>query len=165
MPRIIDRSKNRSDIIVTIFALFAIFLAGGISIATISTNHKTHSRHNAEITLDNPVIKAEQAALAGIQAAKGHIECHGRIQSGSLPQRFYANGSRFEVAWEDIDLRDSTVHIISTGFYELDEGKFYSSKLETVIKVKLLSSHQPPILDEYYTKNLNHFSLKEPIIQ
>lgn len=160
MPRIVDRSKNRSDTIVTIFALFAIFLAGGISIATISTDLKTHSSHNAEIMQDNPVSKAEQAAFAGIQAAKGHIECHGRIQSGSLPRQFYANGGRFEVTWEDIDLSDSTVHIISTGFYELDGGKFYSSKLETVMKVKLLSSHQPPILDKYYRRNNNHAVLK-----
>ncbi|OQX91531.1 MAG: hypothetical protein B6D58_07635 [candidate division Zixibacteria bacterium 4484_95] len=151
MPRIVDRTKNRSDSIVMIFALFAIFLAGGISIATITTGR------NTEVAFDNnPITKAEQAAYAGIQAAKGHIECHGRTQSGSLPRQFYVNGGKFEVTWENLNLSDSTVHIISTGFYDGDGGKSYSSKLETVMKVTLLSSHQPPILDDYYKRTKDY---------
>jgi hypothetical protein len=151
MPMIDDRSKNRSDSVVMIFALFAIFLAGGISIATITTDHNTEVAFK-----DNPISKAEQAAYAGIQAAKGHIQCHGRTQSGSLPRQFYVNGGKFEVTWENINLSDSTVHVISTGFYDVDGGKSYSSKLETVMKITLLSSHQPPILDDYYQKNKDY---------
>jgi hypothetical protein len=151
-----DSGKNRSDSFVTIFAIFAILLAGGISIGTMSSNEAIPN------IVADPLDRAEQAAFAGIQAAKGHIECHGIKHRGALPQQFFANGGRFEVAWDEPNPADSTVRVVATGYYEsiLDPEKgnshIYSSRLESVLKVNTVSTHSngPAILDHYYQRNL-----------
>lgn len=147
------RQDNRSDIVVTLFALFALLLAGGISIATITTDNEVKSLNKIDLGLEDPLNKVEMAAKAGIDAARGHIQCHGITESGGLPSQYYVNGARFEVVWDKIDLSDSTVHVISTGFINHDNGQIYTSKLESVLKVDLLVSHEIPVLHEYYMKN------------
>lgn len=117
--------------------------------------------------IDDPTSKADEAASAGIQAARGHIECHGLKQQGALPRQFFANGGRFEVAWSDFNPTDSTVRVISTGYYEIpglpDEfgAKSYCTRLESTLKVNLISTHsQTPILARYYTRYLNSVATK-----
>jgi hypothetical protein len=154
------RQDNRSDIVVTLFALFALLLAGGISIATITTDKEVKSSTKIDLGLEDPINKVEMAARAGIDAARGHIQCHGITESGGLPSQYYVNGARFEVVWDKIDLTDSTVHVISTGFINHDNGQVYTSKLESVLKVDLMVSHEVPILHEYYKKNGYDFLIK-----
>ena len=144
------RSGNRSDTIVTLFALLAIFLAGGISIATISTDKNTDSGDHYAIGVADPIGQGELAAMAGISAAKGHIECHGITEGGGLPESYYANGARFEVAWDEINLADSTVYIVSTGYVSQADGQVFSSVIESVTKIDLLTAHEPPIMHDYY---------------
>jgi len=154
------RQDNRSDIVVTLFALFALLLAGGISIATITTDNEVKSSAKIDLGLEDPLNKVEIAARAGIDAARGHIQCHGITKSGGLPSQYYANGARFEVAWDKIDLSDSTVHVMSTGFINHDDGQIYTSKLESVLKVDLMVSHEVPILHEYYKKSGHDFTIE-----
>ena len=148
-------TNSRSEIAVTIVAMFVLLLVGGISLTTISISQNTQTMTDTAYEPFNPVNKAEQAAMAGIKAAKGHIECHGIKKSGGLPQQYFVNGGRFEVAWDDINLVDSTVNIVSTGFYEFDSGNTYTSKLESVIDLNLLSSHNQQILSGYYNNHTN----------
>jgi len=70
-------------------------------------------------------------------------------------EQYFVNGGRFEVAWDDINLADSTVNIVSTGSYEFDSGNTYTSKLESVIDLDLLSSHNQQILSGYYNNHIN----------
>lgn len=145
-----NRRNNKSDTVITIVALFVMLIAGGISISTISTNQNVQSLQVSAIEPVNPVSLAEQAAMAGIKAAKSHIECHGIKKPGGLPRQFYVNGGRFEVNWDEINVTDSTVHIVSTGYYESDGKKMYTSRLESIIDISFLPSHDQRILSDYY---------------
>jgi hypothetical protein len=152
---VFNESKgNQNDRLVTIFAVFAIILAGAISFATLG-NHDLVAP-----VAENPEDRAADAAAAGIQAAKGHIECHSLKSGGSLPRQYFVNGGRFEVAWSAVSPIDSTVKIISTGYYELpgiaDEfgAKSYCTRLETDLKVNLIATHnQTSILARYYQRH------------
>ena len=150
MPFNAKRESNRSDTAVTMVVLCVMLLAGGISIATINTDQNSQLQDNSILETVDPFDKAEQAAMAGIKAAKGHIECHGLRENGSLPEQYFVNGGRFEVAWDDINVNDSTVHIVSTGFFELSTDKIYTSQLESVIKVNFLTTHGQQFLKDYY---------------
>lgn len=152
MARFHGRSRNQSDLIVTIFAIFAILLAGGISIATISTDQQSQPMEAVNFDKQEPIVKAEQAALAGLMAVRGHIECHGIKEKGGLPDQYYANGARFSAVWDDINLNDSTVHVISTGYFGDNDGEMHSSKFESIIKVDLASAHNEGILNNYYNR-------------
>jgi hypothetical protein len=158
MPIVNDSGKNRSDSFVTIFAIFAILLAGGISVGTMNSHEVI-----PDVVVD-PIDRAEQAAFAGIQAAKGHIECHGVKHRGALPQQYFANGGKFEVFWDEPNMNDSTVRVAATGYYEslIDpengSSHIYSSRLESVVKINLVSTHSsgPAILDHYYQRNIKN---------
>ena len=149
------RNELKGDSVLTIFALCAMLLAGGLSLATITTDFRS-ATGNRNQSLNDPLTRAELAANAGISAARGHIECHGILDSGGLPEQYYANGARFKVSWDDIDLKDSTVHIVSAGFVDNAAGETYTSKLESIIKVDLLSVHDRPIFHEYYDRNVGY---------
>lgn len=151
-----ESSGNQGDRVVTVFAIFAIILAVAISVVTMG------SHEIIQLPVDDPMSRADEAASAGISAAKGHIECHGLKQRGALPRQFFANGGRFEVAWGDLNPADSTVRVVSTGFYEIpgipDEfgAKSYCSRLESTLKVNLIATHnQSPILARYYQRYLS----------
>jgi hypothetical protein len=147
----IDKKGNRSDMVVTLIAIFSIIMAGGISIATITTDQNTDS---APVSLNiydaDPLARAEQAAVAGIHAAKGHIQCHGVVEKGGLPDQYYANGARFMTVWDDLNLSDSTVHVVSTGYCRDANGEEHVTKLESIMKIDLLFAHQPALLQDYY---------------
>lgn len=150
-----ESSGEKTDRIVIIFAVFAIIMAAAISFATLGNHEVTAPQ------AEDPGDRAAEAAAAGIQAAKGHIECHSLKSGGSLPRQYFANGGRFEVAWSEFNPADSTVQIISTGYYEIpgmaDEfgAKSYCARQETNLKVKLVPTHnQTPILARYYRRSL-----------
>jgi len=149
-----ESSDKQNDRIVTVFAVFAIIVAAAISFASFG-NHEI-----ATPIAENPEDQAADAAAAGIQAAKGHIECHSLKSGGSLPRQYYVNGGRFEVTWGEFNPIDSTVKIRSTGYYELpgiaDEfgAKSYCARLETDLKVNFIATHnQTPILARYYQRH------------
>jgi hypothetical protein len=148
------KKSNRSDMVVTLIAIFSIIMAGGISIATITTDQNTD---NAPVALNiydtDPLARAEQAAMAGIHAVKGHIECHGRTDKGGLPDQYYANGARFTAVWDDINLTDSTVHVVSTGYCRDNSGEEHVTQLESIMKIDLLYSHHSSILQDYYSSS------------
>jgi hypothetical protein len=148
-----EKRGKTGDTVITLFAVFSIILAGGISIATITTDQNTEMGRNISIYDTDPLTQAEQAAIAGIHAVKGHIECHGITENGGLPYQYYANGARFEAVWDDIDLADSTVHIISTGYSQNDLGEKFTTKFESIIKVDLITAHNQSILHDYYRAN------------
>jgi hypothetical protein len=158
MPIVNESEKNRSDSFVTIFAIFAILLAAGISVGTMN------SRETIPDIVIDPVDRAEQAAFAGIQAAKGHIECHGIKHRGALPQQYFANGGKFSVAWDEPNMNDSTVHVVATGYYEslLDpesgSAHIYSSRLESVVRINIVSAHSNGvgILEHYYQRSIQN---------
>jgi len=150
-----NKTGNKSDMVVTLFALFSILIAGGISIATITTNNEIESEINVNIYEIDPLIRAEQAAMAGIDAAKGHIQCHGIVDPGGLPNQYYANGARFEAVWDEINLKDSTVHVVSTGFCQTEKGEEFTTKYESIIKVNLIATHDQAILQDFYKANHN----------
>ncbi len=154
--------SNRSDMVVTIFAIFAILLAGGISVATISTDKNSDIGAINTVMDAQPLARAEQAAMAGVSAVKGHIECHGITESGGLPDQYYANGARFNALWDEINLADSTVKIISTGYCLDDDGLEYSTEYESIIKVDLLASHDHPILQDYYNNGRQSVLINSP---
>jgi hypothetical protein len=150
-----ESTGKQNDRLVTVFAIFAIILAAAISFATLG-NHSL-----AAPSVEDPADQAADAAAAGIQAAKGHIECHSLKSGGALPRQYYANGGKFEVAWSEFNPIDSTVRIISTGYYEIpgmaDEfgAKNYCARLETDMKVNLtVTQNQTPILARYYQRSL-----------
>jgi hypothetical protein len=150
-----ESTGKQNDRLVTVFAIFAIILAAAISFATLG------DKNIIAPSAENPVDQAADAAAAGIQAAKGHIECHSLKSGGALPRQYYANGGKFEVAWGEFNPIDSTVKIISTGYYDIpgmaDEfgAKNYCARLETDMKVNLTATHsQTPILPIYYQRSL-----------
>ncbi|NLI16528.1 MAG: hypothetical protein GX409_09615 [candidate division Zixibacteria bacterium] len=154
MEILTESSAKQNDRLVTVFAVFAILIAIAISFASLG-NHDIVSP-----AVENPEDIAADAAAAGIQAAKGHIECHSLKSGGSLPRQYYVNGGRFEVIWGEFNPIDSTVKIRSTGYYELpgvaDEfgTKSYCARLETDLKVNLIATHnQSPILARYYQRH------------
>ena len=143
---------SKSDNLVTVFAIFAILLAGGISLGTMSQPEITQQ------PVADPVKLAEQAAYAGIEAARWHIECHGLKAGGALPRRFYVNGGRFEVAWDGLNQADSTVRVLSTGYYEIAgdsleiENRVFCSMLETIIKIDCTAHPRSEILARHYQR-------------
>ncbi|MCD6161499.1 MAG: hypothetical protein J7K40_03680 [candidate division Zixibacteria bacterium] len=161
MIRNTKRRSNKNDTIIMVVALFVMLLAGGISMSTINTDQNVKSMQVAAIEPLNPLNLAEQAAMAGIKAAKGHIECHSIKKPGSLPRQFYVNGGRFEVEWDDINIADSTVNIVSTGYYESDSKKTYTSRLESVIDLSFMPSHNQQILSDYYMSHPKNHAIKQ----
>ncbi len=127
----------------------AMLLAGVLSIATIST--RTDKNEISKVTA--PRDLAEEAARAGLDAAKWHIECHGRTSAGSLSPHYYINGATYSISWDNLDLRDSTVHVNSMGQYTIGKNQDYRVSIESKIKIDFLPAHKNEILSEYYSRN------------
>jgi len=137
-----------------IAALCVVIFAGAMTFSPITgKNNQQAGKAAAETT--NPFDMAEQAAMAGISAARGHIECHGIRQRGGLPRQFYVNGGSFEVTWGEVNLADSTVHVISVGYLESGLGAAYTSTLQSDLRVNLLPAHSQTILLHYYQEHAN----------
>jgi hypothetical protein len=94
----------------------------------------------------------DEAAKAGIEAAKWHIQCHGRTTSGSIGPHFWINGATYGAQWDDMDLRDSTVIVRSVGDYEIGSNQSYQVNLESKIKIEFLPAHTNSVFTSYYSE-------------
>ena len=139
--------NKKNDTVVLVFSIIAVLFAGFISMATISN----HSRKMNAVNSSDPFVCAEAAARAGLDAAKWHIECHGRVEKGSLSPHYFINGALYSVEWDDVDLRDSTVTVRSEGDFS-SGGQHYRMDLSSRIKLGFLPTHRQPILSAYYSK-------------
>ena len=142
------QSDSRTDTVILIFSTLAVLIAATLSMATISTGTKSLLDDSP-----NPTERAEAAANAGIDVARWHIECHGRIEAGGLSPRYYINGAIYKVEWDDVNMTDSTVTVRSTGDFSWGDDKHYRVNVESRIKLEFLPDHRQEILDEYYTNN------------
>lgn len=137
---------TRTDMVVLIFSTLAVLIAATLSMATISTNKDGIIYE----TLD-PLKKAEDAANAGVDAARWHIECHGRTGAGGLTPKYFVNGAIYTVEWDDVNLADSTVNVRSRGDFTRGDDKHYEILVESRIKIEFMPSHKQEILSEYYS--------------
>jgi hypothetical protein len=142
-------TSGRTDLPVLILSIIAVILAGVMSLATITSK----SDKNVIYTSNIPSEIADEAARAGVNAAKWHIECHGRTVAGGLSSRYYVNGAIYSVKWGDVNLRDSIVDIKSVGSFASGPGQIYRSILESKIKIDFLPAHRNTILTTYYSEN------------
>ncbi len=144
----INRSDTRTDTVVLIFSALAVLIAATLSMATISTN-----KESIKMESSNPIVRADKAANAGIDAARWHIECHGRIEAGGLTPKYYANGATYTVDWDDVDMTDSTVVVRSLGDFSWGGEKHHQIFVESKIKLEFLPSHNQDILENYYSSH------------
>lgn len=143
-----NQTDTRTDTVVLIFSTLAVLIAATLSMATIST---THDKALYD-TLD-PLKKAEDAANAGVDAARWHIECHGRTEAGGLTPKYFVNGATYTVEWDNVNLADSTVNVRSTGNFKRGDDKHYEIQVESKIKIEFLPSHRQDILEDYYSQH------------
>ena len=141
-----NQTDTRTDTVVLIFSTLAVLIAATLSMATISTNH-----HEMLAESHDPSERAEAAAHAGIEAARWHIECHGRTEAGGLTPKYYINGATYTVEWDRVDMADSTVKVRSFGDFSWGDDKQYEVFVESKIKLEFLPSHNREILSEYYS--------------
>jgi len=141
-----NQSDTRTDTVVLIFSVLAVMIAATLSMATISTNHNTMATDSPD-----PSERAEAAANAGIDAARWHIECHGRTEAGGLTPKYYVNGATYAVEWDNVDMTDSTVTVRSLGDFSWGDDKHYEIYVESKIKLGFLPSHNQEILKDYYS--------------
>ncbi len=132
---------------VLVLSVLAVLVAGAISITTISNS----SDKNYVAGVSSPGQIADQAAMAGLEAAKWHIECHGRTTSGSIGPHFCINGALYSAEWGDMNPLDSTVVVKSTGDYEISKGQVFRAHLESKLKIEYLPPHKNMILSSYYS--------------
>lgn len=143
----VNQTDTRTDTVVLIFSTLAVLIAATLSMATISTNHS-----DVNFDTQDPLEKAEAAADAGIDAARWHIECHGRTEAGGLSPKYFINGATYKVEWDDINLADSTVNVRSLGNYTRGDDKNYEILVESRIKIEFMPSHRREILEDYYSQ-------------
>jgi hypothetical protein len=147
-------SRNISggtELPVLILSIVALAIAGGLSIITISNGSDRNEISGRPIRSD----AAGEAARAGLEAAKWHIECHGRSKAGSLGPHFYINGATYTVCWSDMNMQDSTVMVQSVGNFAWGIDRSYRVNLESKIKIDFLPAHRNMILSSYYSENRN----------
>jgi hypothetical protein len=141
--------SGRTDLPVLVLSIIAVILAGVLSMATITSKSDKNIIYSDNI----PADMADEAARAGLGAAKWHIECHGRTVAGGLSPRFYINGAMYSVRWGDVNLNDSTVAVRSVGSIAAGPSQSYRSVLESKIKLEFMPVHKNMILTSYYSEN------------
>ncbi len=148
------RSGTRVDTTVLIFSVLAVLVAATLTMATISGNPEDRQRIDEyELETPDPLKRAEAAAGAGFEAAKFHIECHGRLRAGRLAPRYFVNGATYTVEWDDVDPADSTALVRSKAAFSWGGGIDYEVELESKIKIDFIPSHNYDILDSYYSRD------------
>jgi hypothetical protein len=145
--------SGKTDLPILIISIIAVLVAGALSMATIAR----WSDKNVISTASIPVEAADEAARAGIGAARWHIECHGRTTAGSLSPHYNVNGGLYRVAWGDMNLQDSLVEVISEGIFTVANNQDYSVRLDSTIKVNFLPAHTNEILTSYYSEKRADF--------
>jgi hypothetical protein len=149
-----NRGEIKLDSAVLIASALAVLVAATLTMATIARNSQK-SEQLSQVFFDSPdpMERAEQAARAGVEAAKWHIECHGRIEAGGLSPKYHINGATYTVAWGDVDLSDSIVIVRSTGNFSWDGKRQYQVDTESKIKIESMPSHGQEILSAYYSRH------------
>ena len=142
------QSDSRTDTVVLIFSTLAVLIAATLSMATISTGTRALMDDSPD-----PTERAESAANAGIDAARWHIECNGRVKAGGLSPRYHINGATYKVEWDDVDMTDSTVTVRSTGDFSWGDERHFRVQVESKIKLDFLPPHRNEILEAYYSAN------------
>lgn len=148
------KSTSRGDALVLIISVAAVMVAATLTMATM-TGNSNDKKGLAEYYLEtpDPFKRAEAAARAGFEAAKYHIECHGRLRAGRLSPRYFVNGATYSVDWDDVNPADSTVLVRSRAIFSWENDKEYQVALESKIKVEFIPSHIQSILDSYYSRD------------
>ncbi|UCE66278.1 MAG: hypothetical protein JSU85_04780 [Candidatus Zixiibacteriota bacterium] len=142
----ISQFDTRTDTVVLIFSTLAVLIAATLSMATISTNHNSMATDSPDAS-----ERAEAAANAGVEAARWHIECHGRTKAGGLTPKFYVNGAVYNVEWDNVDMIDSTVMVRSLGEFSWGDDTRNEVLVESRIKIEFLPTHKQEILKDYYS--------------
>lgn len=142
-----DKGDFKADSFVLLLSAVAVLVATTLTMATIS-------RNNDELTFNSPdpLKRAEQAAKAGIEAARWHIQCHGRTDSAGLPERYFVNGATYKVDWGALDMADSTVDVRSSGYFSWGGQRRYQVDLNTRLKIDYLPAHGIQALNNYYAE-------------
>lgn len=141
--------SHRDESTVLMLSIFAVLVAVVLSMATISGR----TADNASFELSDPYAMASAAAYAGLDAAKWHIECHGRTEGGSLTPHYHINGAVYSVEWDDVNLGDSTVIVRSYGIFRSGQQDNYSVNIVDRIKLEFLPAHRNEILTSYYARD------------
>jgi hypothetical protein len=145
---------SRTDIPILTVSALAVLIAAVISMATITTNK---AREQVKVEAGNPYSFADEAAKAGVEAGKWHIECHGWIRRGSLSPRYCINGAIYRVEWDEVNMTDSTVNIRSCGEYPFDDLDRCVTSIQAKVKLSFLPYVKNEILSAYYSQE------REPI--
>jgi len=153
--------SQRSDTTVLVLSIFAVLIAAVISMATISTR----SADSNSFDSSDPYDLAEDAAEAGLKAAKWHMECHGRTLHGGLAEQYYVNGALYDVEWDDVNPNDSTAAVRSRGIFREGKNQDYVVRLQSRVKLEFLPSHRNEILSSYYDQNRAHTDYFVPTSQ
>ncbi len=140
-------NSGKTDLAVLVLSVLAVLVAGAISMTTISSS----SDKNYVAGASTPAQMADEAARAGLEVAKWHIECHGRTTSGSIGPHFYINGALYSAEWGDMNPLDSTVVVRSTGDYEISTSQVFRAHIESQLKIEFLPRHKNMILNSYYS--------------
>jgi hypothetical protein len=149
--------SGRTEIPILVLSIMTVIIAGGLSIITISRG----SDRNEISGQSAPNDRADEAARAGLEAAKWHIECHGRSKAGGMGPRYYINGATYSVQWDDVNMEDSTVVVRSVGNFAVGIDQDYQVDLESKIKIDFLPAHRNTILSEYYSEKRNFDSFSQ----
>ena len=148
------RNGTRVDTSVMILSAIAVLVAATLTMATISGGpEKVTGISDFDLETPDPLKRAEIAANAGFEAARNHIECHGRITAGQLRPRYFVNGATYAVEWDDVDMSDSTAMVRSKAAFSWGGGKDYQVEFESKIKISFLPSHNQEILSQYYSRD------------
>jgi hypothetical protein len=142
------RSESKTDTVVLMFSTLAVLIAATLSMATISNGTKGFIEDSPD-----PGERAEAAASAGIDAARWHIECHGRTEAGGLTPKYFVNGATYTVEWDDVDMSDSTVTVRSFGDFSWGDDQHYKVSMESTLKLEFFPAHRQNILAEYYSSH------------
>jgi hypothetical protein len=155
---VINRNEIRADSFVLVISVLAILVAATLTMATISKNSEDiTSTESIDLASPDPLQRARVAARAGIDAAKYHIECHGRISAGRLAPRYFANGATYAVEWDDVNLVDSTAVVRSEAHFSWGGRRSYQMEMESKIKLDFFPSHGQEILSGYYLPDTASF--------
>jgi len=150
----IGKSETKADSMVLIFSMLAVLVAATLTMATISNNADNPSSvSEIDLATPDPLKRADMAAKAGVDAARYHIECHGRISAGRISPRYYINGATYAVEWQDIDMSDSTAVVKSIGDFSWGGDKHYQIEINSKIKLGFFPAHKQRILSAYYSND------------
>jgi hypothetical protein len=153
-----NKNETRADSFVLVMSMLAVLVAATLTMATISKNSENPGfDEGIDFTSPDPLKRARIAAEAGIEAARYHIECHGRVSAGKLAPRYFANGATYAVQWGDVNFADSTVVVRSKAHFSWGGSKTYEMEMESKVRLEYFPTHGQQILSSYYSLDTASF--------